>query len=65
MASRIMEIMITMPRGITAVFALSGETAGIDCKVATTRKYAFESFRNWASRHIGKNDKREYLVVLI
>jgi hypothetical protein len=37
-ASRAIDIIITTASGITAVLAASGEIAGIDCSVATTRK---------------------------
>lgn len=54
---------MTTARGTTAVFALSGEIAGIDYSVATTKKYAFESLENYNARQNGTKVSSVYFVV--
>lgn len=52
-------------RGTAVVYRPVGDTPGICCRTAMQRKKIFEYFRNCSKRNFGRNDRIEYLLVLI
>ena len=55
----------TNTKGAIADKGFKGEICGIDCKIATIKKYTFAYLLNWLNKETGKNEIAVYLVVRI